>query len=165
MRKTAVIMGSDSDWGVMQKAVAVLKEFHAPFEVHVFSAHRTPAEAADFASHAEENGFGVIIAGAGMSAALGGALAAETVLPIIGVPLKSAALEGTDALLSTAMMPPGIPVGCMAIDGAKNAAYYALEILALEDASLRQALKDYRVQMHDQVLQKDALMQEKVKEL
>jgi len=120
MKKAAVIMGSDSDLPVMKKAMQVLKDYGVPFEAHVYSAHRTPAEAADFAEKAEENGFGVIIAGAGMAAALAGVLAGHTTLPVIGVPLKSAVLEGTDALLSTVMMPSGIPVAAVAIDGAKT---------------------------------------------
>ena len=126
-------MGSDSDLAVMKKAAAVLDQFEVPYEVHVYSAHRTPVEAASFAEKAEENGFGVIIAGAGMAAALAGVLAAHTTLPVIGVPLKSAALEGTDALLATVMMPSGIPVATVAIDGSKNAAWLALEILAVGD--------------------------------
>ncbi len=157
-------MGSDSDFTVMSKALPVLKSFGIEYEVHVFSAHRTPAEAADFAVHAKENGFGVIIAGAGMSAALAGSLAAYTLLPVIGVPLKSAALEGMDALLSTVMMPPGIPVACVAVDGAKNAAYLAARILAADDDRLYQKLADDREAMHQAVLKKDQALQEKVRE-
>ncbi len=157
-------MGSDSDFAVMSKALPVLKSFGIEYEVHVYSAHRTPAEAADFAAHAKENGFGVIIAGAGMSAALAGSLAAYTLLPVIGVPLKSAALEGTDALLSTVMMPPGIPVACVAVDGAKNAAYLAARILAADDDALYQKLIDDREAMHEAVLKKDRALQEKVRE-
>ena len=125
MKKAAVIMGSDSDFPVMSKAMKTLKDLGIPFEAHVMSAHRTPEETAKFAKNAEENGFGVLIAGAGMSAALAGSLAANTTLPVIGVPLRGGAMDGLDALLSTSMMPSGIPVACVAIDGAKNAAYLA----------------------------------------
>ena len=123
MKKVAILMGSDSDFGVMSKAVSVLKEFGIPVEVHVYSAHRTPEKVAEFATNAKDNGFGVIIAGAGMAAALAGVVAGHTTLPVIGVPLKSNVLEGVDALLSTVMMPSGIPVATVAIDGSKNAAY------------------------------------------
>ena len=133
MKKVAILMGSDSDFGVMSKAVSVLKEFDIPVEVHVYSAHRTPEKVAEFASNAKDNGFGVIIAGAGMAAALAGVVAGHTTLPVIGVPLKSNALEGVDALLSTVMMPSGIPVATVAIDGSKNAAYLAAQILAVGD--------------------------------
>ncbi|MEE3487756.1 MAG: 5-(carboxyamino)imidazole ribonucleotide mutase [Bulleidia sp.] len=165
MKKAAVIMGSDSDFPVMSKALVVLKEFGIPFEAHVCSAHRTPEETAEFASKAKENGFGVIIAGAGMSAALAGSLAAHTTLPVIGVPLRGGAQDGMDALLSTVMMPSGIPVACVAIDGAKNAAYLAAEILALSDEDLAKKLSDYKEEMKQGVLKKDAALQEKLKEL
>ena len=165
MKKVAVIMGSDSDFAVMSKAVTVLKEYGIPFEVHVYSAHRTPMQAAEFSSKAKENGFGVIIAGAGMAAALAGVLAAHTTLPVIGVPLKSAALEGTDALLATVMMPSGIPVATVAIDGAKNAAYLAAEIIALGDAALAAKIAADRKTQSDGVLAKDKAIQDKVKEL
>ena len=165
MKKVAIVMGSDSDLPVMAKGVKVLEQYGIPYEAHVYSAHRTPAQAADFASHAEENGFGVIIAGAGMAAALAGVLAAHTTLPVIGVPLKSAVLEGTDALLATVMMPSGIPVACVAIDGAKNAAYLAAEILALSDPALAHRLKEERALMGASVEQKDRALQEKVREL
>lgn len=165
MKKAAVIMGSDSDFPVMSKALAVLKEFGIPFEAHVCSAHRTPEETAEFALHAKENGFGVIIAGAGMSAALAGSLAVHTTLPVIGVPLRGGAQDGMDALLSTVMMPSGIPVACVAIDGAKNAAYLAAEILALSDEDLAKKLSDYKEEMKQGVLKKDAALQEKLKEL
>ncbi len=157
-------MGSDSDWTVMKKAAAALKELDVPFEVHVYSAHRTPYEAAEFAENAAENGFGVLIAGAGMSAALAGSLAAKTTLPVIGVPLD-AGLQGMDALLSTVMMPPGIPVGSVGVNAAKNAALLAAEILAVSDEVLAAKLKQQKQKMHDAVLQKDAAMQELVKEL
>ena len=130
-------MGSDSDFGVMSKAVSVLKEFEIPVEVHVYSAHRTPEKVAEFATNAKDNGFGVIIAGAGMAAALAGVVAGHTTLPVIGVPLKSNALEGVDALLSTVMMPSGIPVATVAIDGSKNAAYLAAQILAMRNLQRR----------------------------
>lgn len=164
MKKAAVIMGSDSDAPVMAKAVKVLKSYDIPCEVHVYSAHRTPVEAASFAENAKDNGFGVIIAGAGMAAALAGVLAAHTTLPVIGVPLKSAVLEGTDALLATVMMPSGIPVATVAIDGAKNAAYLAAEILALSDDDLAEKIAQDRKSQHDNVIKKDAGIQEKLKE-
>jgi len=155
MKKIAVLMGSDSDLPVVGKAVDVLKEFGVPYEVHVFSAHRTPAETAAFVSSAEENGFGVIIAAAGMAAHLAGAIAAQTTLPVIGIPVKSAALEGMDALLSTVMMPSGIPVATVAIDGAKNAAYLGIEILAVSDAELSKKLKEAREAGRQKVLEAD----------
>lgn len=164
MKKAAVIMGSDSDAPVMAKAVKVLESYGIPYEVHVYSAHRTPVEAASFAENAKDNGFGVIIAGAGMAAALAGVLAAHTTLPVIGVPLKSAVLEGTDALLATVMMPSGIPVATVAIDGAKNAAYLAAEILALSDDDLAEKIAQDRKSQHDNVIKKDAGIEEKLKE-
>lgn len=164
MKKAAVIMGSDSDAPVMAKAVKVLESYGIPYEVHVYSAHRTPVEAASFAENAKDNGFGVIIAGAGMAAALAGVLAAHTTLPVIGVPLKSAVLEGTDALLATVMMPSGIPVATVAIDGAKNAAYLAAEILALSDDDLAEKIAQDRKTQHDNVIKKDAGIEEKLKE-
>ena len=165
MKKVAVIMGSDSDLPVMKKAMQVLQEYGVPFEAHVYSAHRTPMQAADFAQCARENGFGAIIAGAGMAAALAGVLAGHTTLPVIGVPLKSAVLEGTDALLSTVMMPSGIPVATVAIDGAKNAAYLAMEILAVSDDELAERLLKERRAMQAGVLAKDAKLQDTVKEI
>lgn len=165
MKKVAIVMGSDSDAPVMAKAVEVLEGYEIPYEVHVYSAHRTPMQAAEFASNAKENGFGVIIAGAGMAAALAGVLAAHTTLPIIGVPLKSAVLEGTDALLATVMMPSGIPVATVAIDGSKNAAYLAAEIIALSDESLAEKIAEDRKKQSEAVLKKDAGIQEKIKEL
>jgi len=164
MKKAAIIMGSDSDWSVMKKAAVTLKGFGIPFEVHVYSAHRTPEEAGRFAETARENGFGVLIAGAGMSAALAGALAAKTTLPVIGVPL-GATLQGMDALYTTVMMPPGIPVASVGIDGAKNAAMLAAEILAVEDDSLAEVLKKEKAAMHDAVLAKDAALQAEVEKL
>lgn len=163
MKKVGVIMGSDSDYPVMSKALTVLDDLGIGYEVHVYSAHRTPVQAAEFASHAAENGFGAIIAGAGMAAALAGVLAAHTTLPVIGVPLKSAVLEGTDALLATVMMPPGIPVAAVAIDGAKNAAWLAAQILAVSDPELSSRLLREREAMTAGVLAKDAALQEKLK--
>ncbi len=164
MKKVAVIMGSDSNLPVMAKAVKVLEEYGIPYEAHVYSAHRTPAEAASFAEHARENGFGVIIAGAGMAAALAGVLAGHTILPVIGVPLKSAVLDGVDALYSTVMMPSGIPVATVAIDGAKNAAYLAAEILALGDEELGAKIAADRAKQKANVLKKDAGLAERLKE-
>ena len=165
MKKVAIVMGSDSDAPVMAIAVKVLESYDIPYEVHVYSAHRTPMQAAEFASNAKDNGFGVIIAGAGMAAALAGVLAAHTTLPVIGVPLKSAVLEGTDALLATVMMPSGIPVATVAIDGSKNAAYLAAEIIALSDESLAEKIAEDRKKQSEAVLKKDAGIQEKIKEL
>lgn len=165
MKKVAIVMGSDSDAPVMAKAAKVLESYEIPYEVHVYSAHRTPMQAAEFATNAKENGFGVIIAGAGMAAALAGVLAAHTTLPVIGVPLKSAVLEGTDALLATVMMPSGIPVATVAIDGSKNAAYLAAEIIALSDESLAEKIAEDRKKQSEAVLKKDAEIQEKIKEL
>jgi len=158
-------MGSDSDFGVMSKAVSVLKEFEIPVEVHVYSAHRTPEKVAEFASNAKDNGFGVIIAGAGMAAALAGVVAGHTTLPVIGVPLKSNVLEGVDALLSTVMMPSGIPVATVAIDGSKNAAYLAAQILAVGDEELAKKVLENRQKQSAAVLVKDQELQEKVQAL
>ena len=165
MKKVAILMGSDSDFGVMSKAVSVLKEFDIPVEVHVYSAHRTPEKVAEFASNAKDNGFGVIIAGAGMAAALAGVVAGHTTLPVIGVPLKSNALEGVDALLSTVMMPSGIPVATVAIDGSKNAAYLAAQILAIGDEELAKKVLEIRQKQSTAVLVKDQELQEKVQAL
>lgn len=149
-------MGSDSDLPVIKKVADVLSELGIPFEVHVYSAHRTPAEAADFAAGAREKGFGVIIAAAGMAAHLAGALAARTTLPVIGIPCKSSVLDGMDALLSTVMMPSGIPVATVAIDGGKNAALLAAQILSVEDRDLADRLDRKRREEADAVLEKDA---------
>ncbi|MCR5004469.1 MAG: 5-(carboxyamino)imidazole ribonucleotide mutase [Clostridiales bacterium] len=157
-KKVAVIMGSDSDWGVVQKAVKTLKQFDIETEVHVMSAHRSPAEAAAFSSSAKENGFGVIIAAAGMAAHLAGVLAAHTTLPIIGIPVKSANLDGLDALLATVQMPSGIPVATVAIDGANNAAFLAIQILALADESLAPRRGAYKEAMRQGALAEDAAM-------
>ena len=165
MKKVAILMGSDSDFGVMSKAVSVLKEFEIPVEVHVYSAHRTPEKVAEFATNAKDNGFGVIIAGAGMAAALAGVVAGHTTLPVIGVPLKSNVLEGVDALLSTVMMPSGIPVATVAIDGSKNAAYLAAQILAVGDEELAKKVLEIRQKQSAAVLVKDQEIQEKVQAL
>ena len=148
-------MGSDSDLPVVRKAVDTLKTLEIPYEVHIYSAHRTPAEARDFALTARENGFGVIIAAAGMAAHLAGALAANTTLPVIGIPLKSAALDGMDALLATVQMPRGIPVASVAIDGAVNAALLAAQILAVEDKALAEKLDARRAEESEAVRKKD----------
>lgn len=161
-KKVAVIMGSDSDWGTVKKAVAVLKEYGVETEVHVMSAHRTPVQAAEFASAAKKKGFGVIIAAAGMAAHLAGVLAAHTTLPVIGIPIKSAALDGMDALLATVMMPKGIPVATVAIDGAANAAYLAIQMLALSDDTLSEKLEAAKVQMAEEVAAKDNKLQAEI---
>lgn len=155
MRKVGVVMGSKSDLPVVDKAVRMLQEYGAPVEVHVFSAHRCPDEARAFAASARENNFGVLIAAAGMAAHLAGALAANTTLPVVGIPLRAAGSDGTDALLSTVMMPSGIPVATVAIDGAKNAALLALEILAVEDAALAKKLAEARALDKDKTLSAD----------
>ena len=156
MKKVAVIMGSDSDLPVVEKAVNTLKEYGVPVEVHVYSAHRTPTEAHDFAVRARENGFGAIIAAAGMAAHLAGAFAANTTLPVIGIPVKSANFDGLDALLSTVQMPTGLPVATVAVDGAANAALLAIQILAVSDATLAKKLNDAREAGRKKVLAKDA---------
>lgn len=162
MKKVGIIMGSDSDLPVVQKAVNILREFEVPFEVHVYSAHRTPVEARDFAVNARQNGFGAIIAAAGMAAHLAGAMAAGTTLPVIGIPIKSAGLGGIDALLSTVQMPTGLPVATVAIDGAANAALLAVQILAVEDAALAKKLDDKRTNDMAKVLDKDRSILEKL---
>ena len=156
MKKVAVIMGSDSDLPVVGKAIDTLKAFGVECEAHVYSAHRTPKEAAEFASTARDKGFGVIIAAAGKAAHLAGVLAAQTTLPIIGIPVKSSTLDGLDALLSTVQMPAGIPVATVAIDGAVNAALLAIEILAVGDATLQKKLAEKRAADTAAVLEKDA---------
>lgn len=163
MKKVALIMGSDSDLPVMEKAVGILKELEVPFEVHVFSAHRTPVEARDFTIHARENGFGVLICAAGMAAHLAGAVAANTTLPVIVIPCSSQVLDGMDALLATVMMPSGIPVATVAINGSKNAALLAAQILALEDTALSKRLDDKREKDAKAVLEKDRNICEKFK--
>lgn len=149
-------MGSDSDLPVVEKAAQTLKEYGVPFEMHVYSAHRTPVEAKAFAESAAANGFGVLIAAAGKAAHLAGAIAASTTLPVIGIPIKSSTLDGMDALLSTVQMPSGIPVATVAIDGAVNAALLSVQILAVEDAALAERLAESRRQAAQKVLEKDA---------
>lgn len=161
-KKVAVIMGSDSDLPVVKKAVTQLAELSIPYEVKVCSAHRTPEEAAQFSKTAKDNGFGVIIAAAGMAAHLGGVLAAYTTLPVIGIPMKSAALDGIDALLATVMMPSGIPVATVAIDGAKNAAVLAAEILALSNEELAERLAAMRRSMTEEVNRKNEKLQQEI---
>ncbi|MBO4872184.1 MAG: 5-(carboxyamino)imidazole ribonucleotide mutase [Lachnospiraceae bacterium] len=155
MKKIGIIMGSDSDLPVVQKAADTLKSLDIPYEVHIYSAHRTPLEARDFALYARKNGFGALIAAAGMAAHLAGALAANTTLPVIGIPLKSAALDGMDALFATVQMPRGIPVATVAIDGAVNAALLAAQILAVEDEALAAKLDARRAAEADAVREKD----------
>lgn len=162
MKKVGIVMGSASDLPTVRKAMDTLASFGVPYEAHIYSAHRTPAEAAEFARGARENGFGVIIAAAGMAAHLAGAIAAQTTLPVIGIPCKSANFDGLDALLSTVQMPSGIPVATVAVDGATNAALLAVQILAVEDAVLAQLLDARRSADAAKVLLKDA---ELVKEL
>lgn len=156
MKKVAIIMGSDSDLPVVSKAADTLKQFGVPFELHIFSAHRTPEEARDFSVNARDNGFGCIIAAAGMAAHLAGAIAANTTLPVIGIPMKSKYLDGIDALLSTVQMPSGIPVATVAIDGAVNAALLSIEILAVSDEALAQKLTVKRQADTKTVLEKNA---------
>ena len=161
MKKVAVIMGSDSDLPVVEKAFGILKEYGVPYEVHVFSAHRTPKESAEFASSARENGFGVIIAAAGMAAHLAGAIAAQTTLPVIGIPCKGPNFDGMDALLSTVQMPSGIPVATVAVNGSKNAALLAIQILAVDDKDLADKLNKAREEGAEGVLAKDKAISEK----
>jgi len=156
MKKVGIVMGSDSDLPVIQKATEQLTKLGIPFEAHVYSAHRTPGEAREFAEKARGNGFGVIIAAAGMAAHLAGALAANTTLPVIGIPCSGSVMEGLDALLSTVQMPGGIPVATVAVNGGANAALLAAEILAVEDAELAAALAEKRAKDAAAVLEKDA---------
>lgn len=159
MKRVGIVMGSDSDLPVVQKAIDTLKQFEVPVEVHVYSAHRTPVEARDFAMHARENGIGVIIAAAGKAAHLAGALAANTTLPVIGIPVKSSNLDGIDALYSTVQMPSGIPVATVAIDGAVNAALLSIQMLAIEDAALAAKLQAKRDADSKKVLEKNAALE------
>ena len=161
MKKVGIIMGSDSDLPVVEKAIDTLKEFGVPYEVHVFSAHRTPVQAADFSKNARNNGFGAIIAAAGKAAHLAGAIAANTTLPVIGIPVKSSTLDGLDALLSTVQMPAGIPVATVAIDGAANAALIAVQILATSDAELAEKLDASRKAASEKVLEKNKAIEDK----
>lgn len=161
MKKIGIVMGSDSDLPVVEKAMTTLEKFGVPFEAHVYSAHRTPVEASTFAKGARENGFGAIIAAAGKAAHLAGAMAANTTLPVIGIPIKSSTLDGLDALLATVQMPGGLPVATVAIDGAENAALLAIQILAVEDAALAEKLDAARAEAAAKVLEKDALLMQK----
>ena len=158
-KKVAVIMGSDSDLPIVSRAVKELKKYGVAVEAHVMSAHRTPAIACEFAARARENGFGVIIAAAGKAAHLAGVLAAHTTLPVIGIPIKSSTLDGLDALLATVQMPSGIPVATVAIDGAKNAAILALQILAVSDSELAERLSRTKEEMAREVAEKDKQLQ------
>ena len=155
MKKVGLIMGSDSDLPVVEKAADQLRSLEIPYEAHIYSAHRTPEETRAFARSAEDKGFGVLVAFAGKAAHLAGSLAAATTLPVIGVPVKSSTLDGLDALLSTVQMPAGIPVATVAIDGAANAAILAAQILATEDTELRERLKKQRAEASEKVLEKD----------
>ena len=161
MKKVAIIMGSDSDLPVVEKAISTLKEFNVPFEIHVYSAHRTPQQVRGFSETAYDNGFGVIIAAAGKAAHLAGAVAAATTLPVIGIPVKSSTLDGLDALLSTVQMPGGIPVATVAIDGAKNAALLAVQILAVSDPELYRKLQENRQSSAKKVLAKNKEVEQK----
>ncbi len=161
MKKVGILMGSDSDLPIVEKCLAVLQDYGVPMEVHVYSAHRTPEEAKGFAMHAAQNGFGVIICAAGMAAHLAGAVAANTILPVIGLPCSSKSLDGMDALLSTVMMPPGIPVATVGIDTAKNAALLAIQILAVSDESLAKKLLEERDRNREMILAKNRAIEEK----
>ena len=161
-KKVAIIMGSDSDWPCVKAAVVQLKSLDIPFEVHVMSAHRTPAATAEFTKNAAANGFGVIIAAAGMAAHLAGAIAANTVLPVIGIPVKGGAMDGLDALLATVQMPSGIPVATVALNGAKNAAVLAAQMLAINDARLTALLTAARAEMAQEIAAKDAKLQAEI---
>lgn len=159
MKKVGIIMGSDSDLPIVRKAMDMLSSFNVPYEVHVYSAHRTPDDAGQFAADARKNGFGVLIAAAGMAAHLAGAVAARTSLPVIGIPCKSSALDGIDALLSTVQMPTGVPVATVAINGAANAALLAVQILGVSDPELAARLDAKKQKDAEAVLQKDAALQ------
>lgn len=161
MKKVGIIMGSDSDLPVVEKAITTLEEYGVPFEVHVYSAHRTPVQAKEFAQNARKNGFGAIIAAAGKAAHLAGAIAANTTLPVVGIPVKSSTLDGLDALLSTVQMPSGIPVATVAIDGAANAALLCIEILAASDNALAEKLDSARTAAAENVLKKDEAISKK----
>ncbi|MGN0632529.1 MAG: 5-(carboxyamino)imidazole ribonucleotide mutase [Oscillospiraceae bacterium] len=165
MKKVAVIMGSDSDLPVVKKALDELSAYGVPYECHVMSAHRSPSIACEFASSAKENGFGVIICAAGMAAHLAGVVAGHTTLPVIGIPCKSANFDGLDALLATVQMPSGIPVATVAVDGAKNAAILAVQMLALSDETLAEKLEQSKKDMLDGVIAKDKALQDKLNNL
>lgn len=164
MKKVGIIMGSDSDMAVAEKAIKVLKSYEIPYEVHIMSAHRTPEEALLFAQTAKEKGFGVLISIAGMAAHLGGVLAAKTTLPVIGVPVMSGGLGGLDALLAMVQMPSGVPVATVAIGGGANAAHLSAQILALSDETLAKKVADNKEKMREEVVQKDKLLQEKLEQ-
>lgn len=161
MKKVGIVMGSDSDLPIVSKAIDALKEYGVPFEVHVYSAHRTPVEAKEFSANARKNGFGAIIAAAGMAAHLAGAIAANTTLPVIGIPVQCKGLGGMDALLSTVQMPTGIPVATVAVDGAANAAILAIQMLAIEDAELAEKLDAARAAGAAKVIAKNAEIEAK----
>jgi len=161
-KKVAIIMGSDSDFPVVKSALTELKAYGVPFECRVMSAHRTPAEACEFAVNAKANGFGVIICAAGMAAHLAGVVAGHTTLPVIGIPMKSSVLDGMDALLSTVMMPPGVPVATVGINGAKNAAILAVQMLAVSDDTLADKIAENKKAMADVVIEKDAKLQQEI---
>lgn len=165
MKKVAIIMGSDSDWAVVKAAAKQLKDWGVPFEAHIMSAHRTPESAAAFARNAREEGFGVIIAAAGMAAHLAGVLAGNTTLPVIGLPLKGGAMDGLDALLATVQMPSGVPVATVALNGAKNAAILACQILSLSEPALADRLAEAKEEMKAQITQKDARLREELKQI
>ena len=163
MKKVAIVMGSDSDLKVVEKAILTLKDFGVPTEVHIYSAHRTPVEAKEFTQNARQNGIGVIVACAGKAAHLAGAIAANTTLPVIGVPIKASVLDGLDALLSTVQMPAGIPVATVAIDGAENAALLAIQILAVEDLALAEKLQKARDDKKAKILATDLEINQRYK--
>ena len=165
MKKVAVIMGSDSDWPVVKAACQQLDAFGIPYDAHILSAHRSPVAAADFAKNARANGFGVLICAAGMAAHLAGAFAGNSTLPVIGIPMKGGAMDGMDALLATVQMPSGIPVATVALNGAKNAAWLAAEILALSDDELAAKLTDERAAMAWQIAAKEQKLQKEIEEL
>lgn len=165
MKKVAVIMGSDSDLPVVKKALAELKKYGVEYECHIMSAHRTPEKACEFAKNAKKNGIGVIICAAGMAAHLAGVVAGHTTLPVIGIPCSSKNFDGLDALLATVQMPSGIPVATVAVDGAKNAAVLAVQMLALSDDSLAAKLEKAKLEMITQIEEKDSQLQENLKEL
>ena len=165
MKKVGIVMGSDSDLPILRKTMDTLTSLGIPYECHIYSAHRTPEEARDFAVSARRNGFGVLIAAAGMAAHLAGAFAANTTLPVIGIPMKGGAMDGLDALLATVQMPSGIPVATVALNGAKNAAWLAAEILALNDDALAEKLEAERVSMAQQIAAKEEKLQNELNEL
>ena len=165
MKKVAVVMGSISDYDTVKKCIDTLKEFGAEYEAKVISAHRTPALAAEFAAGAKQNGIGVIIAAAGKAAHLGGVLAAYTTLPVIGLPIKSSLMDGVDSLLSMVQMPSGVPVACVAVNGAENAALLAVQMLALSDETLSEKLKSFKINMEREVMEKDRAVMAEVEKL